>query len=172
MTAPVVARFVRAHLYGAIVIGTFIVLPTIELRQFDASFAQALPRALRYLGMALIPIGATLSYASFWVCITRGRGTAFPTEPPKVMMILGPYRFVRNPMYVGNLLMMFGGAFFFLSPTLLLYAVVMCVVVHLYVTASEEPLLKQRYGAAYLAYVGTTPRWFPKRMIQGGTARS
>jgi protein-S-isoprenylcysteine O-methyltransferase Ste14 len=158
----VAARFIRAHLYGAVVIGTFVVLPMFVLRSFDAAVAVALPDFLHYVGIVLVPAGAALSYASFWLCITQGRGTAFPTEPPKEMMILGPYRYVRNPMYVGNLAMIFGGALYLSSPALLLYAVAMCFVTHLYVTASEEPVLKRRYGDLYLRYVQTTPRWLPR----------
>ena len=121
-----------------------------------------LPDALRYPGLALLLAGAALSYTSFWFFISEGKGTAFPTDPPKELVIRGPYLFVRNPMYVGNLAIIFGAAFHFASPADLLYAIVMCFVTHVYITASEEPVLVRRYQDPYLRYVKTTPRWLPR----------
>jgi protein-S-isoprenylcysteine O-methyltransferase Ste14 len=157
-----VARFVRAHLYGTMVIGIFVVLPVLGLRRLDTALALAVPDVLRYLGLVVFLAGGTLSYASFWLCITQGRGTAFPTEPPKEMLVRGPYRYVRNPMYIGNLAMIFGLGLWFSSAAILLYAIAICLVTHLYVSASEEPALIRRYGEIYLRYVRTTPRWIPK----------
>lgn len=168
MTKESVAQFVRAHLYGAMVIGIFVVLPVFVLRRFDASPTLALPDFLRYVGVVVLAAGAALSYTSFWLFITQGRGTAFPTEPPKELVIRGPYRYVRNPMYIGNLAIIFGEALWFTSPALLLYAIAMCFITHLYVTASEEPVLNRRYGGPYLQYVRTTPRWLP-RLPRGGS---
>jgi protein-S-isoprenylcysteine O-methyltransferase Ste14 len=161
MTGEVVARFIRAHLYGAGVIGLFVVLPAFVLPRLDARLPLIMPDLLRYPGLLILLAGAALSYTSFWFFITKGRGTAFPTEPPKEMIIRGPYCYVRNPMYVGNLAIIFGEALLFRSPMLLLYAIAMCFVTHLYVTRSEEPVLKRRYGEPYLNYVRTTPRWLP-----------
>jgi protein-S-isoprenylcysteine O-methyltransferase Ste14 len=161
MTREGVGRFVRAHLYGAGVIGLFVVLPVFLLRRFDGYVPITIPELARYPGLLVLLGGAVLSYTSFWFFITKGRGTAFPTEPPKEMVIRGPYCYVRNPMYVGNLAIIFGEALLFASPVLLLYAIGMCVVTHVYVTGSEEPVLTQRYGERYLQYVRTTPRWLP-----------
>ena len=153
------ARFIRAHLYGAGVIGIFVVLPFFALPRLDPF---ALPEVLRYAGMIVLPAGAALSYTSFWVFIRYGRGTAFPTDPPRELVIRGPYLYVRNPMYIGNLAIIFGAALYSRSPALLLYAVAMCVVTHLYVTLSEEPVLSRRYPNSYLQYVRTTRRWLPR----------
>jgi protein-S-isoprenylcysteine O-methyltransferase Ste14 len=156
------ARVIRAHLYGTLVIGIFVVLPVLALKRLDAFLPFTLPDALRYPGMALLLAGAALSYTSFWFFISEGKGTAFPTDPPKELVIQGPYLYVRNPMYVGNLAIIFGAAFYFASPADLLYAVVMCFVTHVYITASEEPVLVRRYQDPYLRYVKTTPRWLPR----------
>jgi len=161
MMSENVARFVRAHLYGAGVIGLFVVLPVFILPRLDGYVTLRIPEFARYAGVLVLLGGAVLSSTSFWFFITKGRGTAFPTDPPKEMVIRGPYRYVRNPMYVGNLAIIFGEALLFASPVLLLYAIVMCVVTHLYVTVSEEPVLTRRYGEVYLQYLRTTPRWLP-----------
>ena len=156
------ARVIRAHLYGTLVIGIFVVLPVLLLKRFDGLLPFTLPDAFRYPGMALLVAGAALSYASFWFFISEGKGTAFPTDPPKELVIKGPYLYVRNPMYVGNLAIIFGAALYFASPADLLYAVAMCFVTHLYITASEEPVLVRRYRDPYLRYVKSTPRWLPR----------
>ncbi len=169
MMAPDAARILRAHLYGALVIGIFVVLPIFGRRPVDAWLGCALPDSLRYVGAVILAAGATLSYASFWLFITRGRGTAFPTEPPKELVIRGPYRYVRNPMYIGNLTIIFGEALCLTSPALLLYTLAMCITTHFYVTTSEEPALTRRYGDLYRRYVSTTPRWLP-RPPAGGPA--
>jgi len=161
MASEGVGRFVRAHLYGAGVIGLFVVLPVFVLPRFDSYVTVTIPEFARYAGLLVLLAGAALSYTSFWFFITKGRGTAFPTEPPKEMVIRGPYRYVRNPMYVGNLAIIFGEALLLASPVLVLYAILMCFVTHLYVTVSEEPVLTRRYGELYLQYVRTTPRWLP-----------
>jgi protein-S-isoprenylcysteine O-methyltransferase Ste14 len=155
------ARILRAHLYGTLVIGIFVVIPVLYLRRLDPWLPFGLPDVLRYPGFALLLAGAALSYASFFFFLSDGKGTAFPTDPPKTLVIRGPYVHVRNPMYTGNLAIIFGAAFWFASPADLLYAVVMCFVTHVYITTSEEPILVRRYQELYLNYVRTTPRWLP-----------
>jgi len=169
MTGEYVARFIRAHLYGAGVIGLFVVLPAFVVPGLDGYVPVTIPSLARYAGLPVLLAGAVLSYTSFWFFITKGRGTAFPTEPPKEMVIRGPYLYVRNPMYVGNLAIIFGEALLFGSPALGVYAVVMCAVTHLYVTRSEEPGLTRRYGPLYVEYLRTTPRWFPWGAERAGT---
>jgi protein-S-isoprenylcysteine O-methyltransferase Ste14 len=164
-----VARLVRAHLYGAVVIGIFVVLPVVGLSRLDTF---ALPEALRSAGLVLLPAGAALSYTSFWFFIRYGRGTAFPTDPPRELVVRGPYLYVRNPMYIGNLAIIFGAALCFRSAAVLVYAVAMCVVTHLYVTLSEEPVLDRRYRDSYARYVSTTRRWLPRWSHGSAIARA
>jgi protein-S-isoprenylcysteine O-methyltransferase Ste14 len=162
------ARIVRAHLYGTLVIGVFVVIPVLALRHLDSYIPFRLPDMLRYPGFALLLAGAVLSYTSFFFFLSDGKGTAFPTDPPKTLVIRGPYLYVRNPMYTGNLAIIFGAALWFASPADLLYALLMCVVTHVYITASEEPVLVQRYREPYLEYLKTTPRWLP-HLTRGGS---
>jgi protein-S-isoprenylcysteine O-methyltransferase Ste14 len=66
----------------------------------------------------------------------------------------GPYRWVRNPIYLAALLIVLGEAWLFLSPALLAYAGVMAVLFHLFVIGYEEPTLRRRFGGTYLEYQG------------------
>jgi len=74
----------------------------------------------------------------------------------------GPYRWVRNPIYLAALLVVLGEAWLFLSLPLLAYAGVMAVSFHLFVTGYEEPVLGRRFGRAYAEYRRTVPRWIPR----------
>jgi len=92
-----------------------------------------------------------------------GRGTLAPVDPPKDLVVRGLYRYVRNPMYVGVLLMLFSEAWLFDSRALLLYTVGCFVVVHTFVLLYEEPHLRRRFGEAYVGYCKAVNRWLPKK---------
>ena len=95
--------------------------------------------------------------------LTKGRGTPNPLDPPKFLVARGPYRWVRNPMYVCATLILFGEALVFDSPTLLLYALAVLVGFHLFVVLYEEPTLRRRFGTPYEDYCRAVPRWLPRR---------
>jgi Phospholipid methyltransferase len=75
----------------------------------------------------------------------------------------GPYRWVRNPIYLAALLVVLGEAGLLESLRLLAYAGVMAVFFHLFVTGYEERTLRRRFGRGYLEYRHTVPRWIPRR---------
>ncbi len=100
-----------------------------------------------------------------WVSTTfvrRGKGTAVPLLPPNVFVSTGLYRFVRNPMYVGLLLVILAEAIFFRSVWLLLYAFILWLPTHTYTVLVEEPQLEARFGDTYRDYKSGTPRWIPR----------
>jgi protein-S-isoprenylcysteine O-methyltransferase Ste14 len=74
----------------------------------------------------------------------------------------GPYRWVRNPIYIAALLVVVGEAWLFLSLPLLLYAGALAVSVHLFVIGYEEPTLRRRFGDEYAAYQRHVRRWVPR----------
>jgi protein-S-isoprenylcysteine O-methyltransferase Ste14 len=75
----------------------------------------------------------------------------------------GPYRWVRNPIYLAALTVVLGEAWLFRSTALLLYSAAMAAFFHLFVIAYEEPALRRRFGEPYRQYLQTTPRWLPHR---------
>ena len=90
-----------------------------------------------------------------------GRGTLAPFDPPERLVVRGLYRYMRNPMYVGVLLMLLGEALFFESLALLWYAVIWFGVINVVVVAYEEPTLRGDFGESYDRYCRTVHRWVP-----------
>lgn len=96
------------------------------------------------------------------VLIRRGRGAHVEFDPPKQFVATGPFRWCRNPLAICLLGMLFGEALAFSSLGILLLALVGLPLAHLQVTLLEEPLLKKRFGQAYLDYLLRVPRWIPR----------
>ena len=117
--------------------------------------------AVLLIGLALLGAGMVI-----WVSVTfvrTGRGTPVPTVPPKNFIAEGLYRFVRNPMYIGVLLILFAEAILFRSAWILLYAALLWLALHTFAVMVEEPQLERRFGDAYRDYRAQTPRWLPRR---------
>ena len=96
------------------------------------------------------------------IFVSRGKGTAVPLLPPIEFVPIGLYRFVRNPMYVGLLVVIVAEALFFRSIWLLVYVFLLWLAVHSYVVLIEEPDLGRRFGNGYEEYRMETPRWIPR----------
>jgi protein-S-isoprenylcysteine O-methyltransferase Ste14 len=117
---------------------------------------------LAYLAFPLWIIGGVILLWSFWNFLIQGRGTPAPIDPPKELVAVGFYRYVRNPMYVGVLLILLGHFLWFKFIWLMVYLVFVFLIVHLFVTLYEEPTLKRKFGAAYEDYLRNVPRWIPR----------
>ncbi len=111
----------------------------------------------------VIAAGTGLYVWCVWNFAVVGRGTPGPWDSPKSVVAAGPYRWVRNPIYIAALLIVLGEAWLFLSLPLLEYAAAMAVFFHLFVTGYEERSLTRRFGGAYTHYRRTVPRWIPRR---------
>jgi protein-S-isoprenylcysteine O-methyltransferase Ste14 len=85
-----------------------------------------------------------------------------PTTPTEHLVVSGFYRFVRNPMYVGVLIALAGEVLLFRSRGLLLFALLLGLGFHLFVSRYEEPTLTRRYGGEYLRFKQNVPRWLPR----------
>ena len=91
-----------------------------------------------------------------------GKGTPAPIDAPKVLVIQGPYHWVRNPMYIAVLSVVIGEAILFRSFLLVGYALLVGLVVHMFVVFVEEPSLRRQFGGSYETYLRTVPRWLPR----------
>lgn len=91
-----------------------------------------------------------------------GRGTLSPLNPPSQFVVQGPYRYTRNPMITAVLLILISLSVLLWSQPLLLWTCTFLCAKTVYFLAAEEPMLAQRFGAAYLAYKQAVPRWIPR----------
>jgi protein-S-isoprenylcysteine O-methyltransferase Ste14 len=123
----------------------------------------ALPfSVVRIAGLLPICVGVCIELWCGWDFATKGRGTPAPFDPPKELVAHGLYALVRNPMYVGVLLILLGEAWFFATGALLWYALVVFAGFNLFVLLYEEPTLRRNFGRAYESYCAAVPRWWPR----------
>ena len=115
-----------------------------------------------FLAFPLWFLGGWIILQCFWDFTIWGGGTPLPADPPKELVITGFYRYVRNPIYVGVLLIFLGHFLWFGYWALLMYAIISFMGVHAFVVLYEEPTLKRKFGPSYEDYVRRVPRWIPK----------
>ncbi|MDF1593358.1 MAG: isoprenylcysteine carboxylmethyltransferase family protein [Desulfobacterales bacterium] len=111
---------------------------------------------LPWLAGAVFLLWSALDFA------LKGRGTPAPIDPPKIMVAEGLYRFVRNPMYLGALVILLGHVLWFQSFRLLIYVAALAAAFHLFVVFYEEPHLRRKFGDSYEGYCRMVSRWIPK----------
>ncbi|MDR1145294.1 MAG: isoprenylcysteine carboxylmethyltransferase family protein [Verrucomicrobiales bacterium] len=118
--------------------------------------------ALLAVGGALLVAGLALAAWTMWLFDRVGKGTAAPWQPPRQLVIRGPYRHVRNPMIVSVLLMALAEALLLNAWSLAAYAAVFWAVNTVYFPLVEEKKLLQRFGDDYARYRRHVPRWLPR----------
>ena len=118
--------------------------------------------ATRWLGIALIGLGIIPLVESFARFALKGLGTPAPVLPARHLEVSRFHRHVRNPIYVGMVAAIMGQAMLFADATLLAYAAVAWVFMHLFIVAYEEPRLHLTFGAEYDAFRTQVPRWLPR----------
>jgi protein-S-isoprenylcysteine O-methyltransferase Ste14 len=112
-------------------------------------------------GAITATIGLTLFAASLRRFASEGRGTLAPWDPPRRLVVRGPYRYVRNPMISGVLFMLAGMALTIRSWPHVIWTAVFAAVNLLYIPLIEEPMLEARFGDDYRAYKQGVPRFLP-----------
>lgn len=122
-------------------------------------------KALQVGGLVIGALGAGLILWCIFNFSLVGRGTPAPFDPPRKLVIHGPYRFVRNPMYLGAALVLTGEALYFNSLNLLAYAGIFFLIMHLFVVLYEEPTLRQTFHDEYEAYCRKVNRWRPDKPL-------
>ena len=109
--------------------------------------------------LALVSIGAGVLLSCVWQFAVVGRGTLAPVDPPRELVSSGLYRFTRNPMYNGVILLLVGEAWLFSSLGLVQYTAAVFALFHLLVVIYEEPALLAEFGESYTNYRERVPRW-------------
>jgi protein-S-isoprenylcysteine O-methyltransferase Ste14 len=120
-------------------------------------------------GVAVVAAGGIVLLSAFTRFVVEGVGTPAPVAPTERLVVGGPYRFVRNPMYLAVGATIVGQALVLGRPVLLAYAAIFGIVVAAFVRGYEEPTLAARYGEQYEAYRRAVPAWWPRlRAWSGG----
>lgn len=116
--------------------------------------------ALNYIGIVLGLLGLIIVFYCIYRFIIDGRGTLSPADKTKVLVIKGLYKYSRNPMYIGVLLILLGEIFFTKSIVLFGYSIFTFLGFHLFVIFVEEPRLKKDFKSSYASYTSKVNRWF------------
>ncbi|MGA3032935.1 MAG: isoprenylcysteine carboxylmethyltransferase family protein [Terracidiphilus sp.] len=114
------------------------------------------------IGLILGSLGAVLALWCVVAFAWIGKGTPAPFDPPRRLVIRGPYRFVRNPMYLGAALAVSGAALFYKAFPLVIFVCGFLVITHLFVVVYEEPTLRRTFGPEYESYCHRVRRWWPR----------
>jgi protein-S-isoprenylcysteine O-methyltransferase Ste14 len=153
---------IRATTYATLFIGVVLVyLPAQALSWMRVARPVGLG-VPQVVGGIATAIGAAVALWCVLTFVVVSRGTPAPFDPPRRLVIRGPYRHVRNPMYLGAGLAISGAALFYEAGVLLAYAALFLLVTHLLVVWYEEPTLRRTFGADYEAYCRRVRRWRPR----------
>jgi protein-S-isoprenylcysteine O-methyltransferase Ste14 len=114
------------------------------------------------IGWIPIVLGASGLLWCYGAFIVIGKGTPWPFDPPKKLVVAGLYRYVRNPIESSFILVVFGEVFLFESSAIILYLIFSFLLLHLKQVLIEEPGLRRRFGKTYEQYCESVPRWIPR----------
>lgn len=156
------APFVRTLVYASVFVALVLVfLPARVLEWSGATREQVGP--VQIVGGVATVLGAAVALWCVLAFALVGRGTPAPFDAPRRLVVRGPYRFVRNPMYIGAGLALAGASLFFTSLALLGYTALFFLITHIFVVSYEEPTLRRRFGEEYETYCARVRRWTPGR---------
>jgi protein-S-isoprenylcysteine O-methyltransferase Ste14 len=155
----------RALTYATFFVGVLVVLVPSRVLSMTGI---ASPRAFglqQGFGVVVVLVGAALGISCILSFVFIGKGTQAPFDAPRRLVIRGPYRVIRNPMYVGVVAVLAGVAVYYGSAALSIYAIAFWIAVHCRVVFSEEPALTRSFGNEYKEYRSRVGRWLPR--LQG-----
>jgi protein-S-isoprenylcysteine O-methyltransferase Ste14 len=153
---------IRTITYASLFIGFFLVFLPARVLAWSGVTPPPAIGVWQVLGMIVAGVGAAIAVSCILTFAFVGKGTPAPFDPPRQLVVRGPYRFVRNPMYVGAALALAGAALFYKSMPLLGYTVLFLVITYTFVLLHEEPTLRRTFGNDYEAYCGKVGRWWPR----------
>jgi protein-S-isoprenylcysteine O-methyltransferase Ste14 len=152
---------VRTITYATIFVGLLLVYLPARILAWSGIARPAVYAWPQIAGIAVATAGALIALSCLWAFAWIGRGTPAPFDPPRKLVVRGPYRFLRNPMYVGAGLAAGGAALFFESIQLLVFVALFLLATHLFVVLYEEPTLRRTFGPEYESYCRCVHRWWP-----------
>lgn len=155
---------IRTIVYASVFTGIVLIVLPQQILRYIGITPQETIGLLQISGIAVGLVGGTVALWCVFAFAFIGRGTPAPFDPPRCLVIRGPYRYVRNPMYIGAGMFLSGIGLYFEAPEILLYTVILWLIVHLFIIFYEEPVLKRLFGAEYESYRNSVRRWLPGRI--------
>jgi protein-S-isoprenylcysteine O-methyltransferase Ste14 len=153
----------RALTYATLFIGLLLVFVPARILERAGVMQPAQLGVVEYAGLLVGAAGAAIALWCIATFVVVGHGTPAPFDPPRRLVIRGPYRYVRNPMYLGAVLALAGASLYYRSVALSGYAGFFLLATHLFVVWYEEPTLARLFGPDYDAYRANVGRWFARR---------
>jgi len=160
---PMAALFIifRTIIYATLFIAFVLIYLPSRVMSWTGLARPAAMGGPQILGILLGIAGALIALSCIVAFAWIGKGTPAPFDPPRRLVVRGPYRLVRNPMYIGAVLVLTGSALFYESAPLLAYCGLLFLAAHLVVVFYEEPTLRRSFGPDYEAYCDRVRRWWP-----------
>jgi protein-S-isoprenylcysteine O-methyltransferase Ste14 len=152
---------VRTITYASLFIGLLLVYLPARILAWSGIVHPAAMDWPQIAGLVVGTIGAVIALSCVCAFAFIGKGTPAPFDPPRQLVVRGPYRFLRNPMYVGAALAVAGAALFYQSIQLLAFVAGFILVTHFFVVLYEEPALRRMFGPEYASYCQRVHRWIP-----------
>ena len=152
---------VRTLVYASLFIGLLLIYVPARLLSWSGIVRPVVMEVPQVIGSIFGTLGAVIALWCILAFSFIGKGTPAPFDPPERLVVRGPYRFVRNPMYIGAGMALAGAGLFYESYFLLGYAGVFLLVCHLFVIGYEEPTLRRTLGTEYEMYCRQVKRWWP-----------
>ena len=152
---------VRTITYASLFIGLLLVYLPARILAWSGIVRPAAMGWPQIAGLVIGTAGAVVALSCVCAFAFIGKGTPAPFDPPRRLVVRGPYHFVRNPMYSGAALALAGAALFYRSIQLLAFVAAFLLVTHLFVVLYEEPTLRRLFGPDYQDYCQRVHRWFP-----------
>ena len=112
-----------------------------------------------YFGIGILAAGLIIMLRCILQFALEGKGTLSPVDPTRRLVVRGLYRYSRNPMYVGVMLILIGEAIAAQSGSLWIYLTIIFIGFNLFIMLHEEPRLKKDFGVEYLLYCKSVRRW-------------
>ena len=134
----------------------------LRVQVFDSKIGVTLQNWTTLPGIIFMFAGGALVLMCVAVFIIRGKGTPAVFDPPREFVAVGPYAYVRNPMYIGGFILLVGFGLYLSSLSILILSIVLIFFFHLFVILVEEPTLERSFGKSYIEYKNRINRWIPK----------
>ena len=156
------ANLIRTLIFVVLVGGTTMVLIPVYLLSSFSSQTNVEIGFLRYFGFLPFLLGIIIISWCVRDFIYKGKGTPAPYDPPKQLVVNGLFRFMRNPIITGGIMILVGESILMESAAIACWALIFFIGNHIYFIFWEEPGLIKRVGEDYEIYMKNVPRWFPR----------